>query len=497
MNGSPGRRYTIRDIFAAFPVTFCSGNPGQCTVRAVTSDSRRVRPGDLFIAKKGEQADGTQFIDAAIANGAVRIIAEKAPPAMAGTMVYGVVKDARAAAVHALNVMYGDPSQQMNIIGITGTNGKTTTAFLLQHLLGGRLQAGVIGTVYADTGKERIPLGNTTPDQETVVPLLREMSRAGAHACVMEVSSHAVVQRRIEGIRFGVKIFTNLTQDHLDYHGTMESYYAAKERFFIPSGPAAAVALINIDDPYGRRLYGRVAGEKYSYGSSDDADWRITDSQVNLDAITAQVATPDGPFSFTCPLVCTHNIYNVVAASLAAQRCGIPLNVIAERLRTFPGVAGRMERVPAAEGTVVFIDYAHTPDAVEHVLRSVRSITDKKIITVFGCGGDRDRLKRPRMGALAAALSDHVIVTNDNPRTEDPAVIVRDICAGMDGAAPYEIIYDREQAIERGYEKTCAVQGILLVLGKGHEQYQIRGTEKTAFSDRAVIEKLVREKEPI
>ena len=451
-------------------------------IGGVCYDSRAVKPGDMFVAMSGYATDGHGFIGKAVANGAACVVCER-PPEI--DIPYVRVADSRKALARIGAIWYGHPAEKMKMIGVTGTNGKTTTTYLLKNVLENTLGAkvGLIGTNQNMIGGEVIETERTTPESLELQKLFAEMYDAGCTHVVMEVSSHALYLNRVYGIRFDVGIFTNLTQDHLDFHVTMENYCDAKALLFRMCG----IGVYNADDNWSGRLMREATCIKYSYAESAAADLRaenivLDESHVEFDAVTAEervrvnVAIPGG--------FMVYNVLGVLGASLAI---GVPLEKSAEALRTSAHVKGRVEVVPTGRDYTMLIDYAHTPDAIENVLTSVRGFAKGRVVALFGCGGDRDKTKRPKMGALAASLADFVIVTSDNPRTEQPEDIINDILAGMcDTKTPYVVIENRVDAIH--YAMDNAKQGDVIVLcGKGHETYQVIGTVKHHLDEREVI----------
>lgn len=437
-------------------------------VAQVQYDSRRVGAGDLFVALCGYAVDGHRFIPQAMASGAAAVLCQNPPED--GTIPYVQVADSRRALAVAGANFFGHPADAMTMVGVTGTNGKTTSTYLLKAILEARGEkVGLIGTNQNMIGEEALPTERTTPESFELQKLFARMRDAGCTYVVMEVSSHALYLDRVYGVPYRVGVFTNLTQDHLDFHGTMEAYRAAKGRLFEQSD----LAVLNLDDEAGR-YYARTAPcPVFTYSErKDEADLvakniRLFPSHVEFEAVAkgaiGRVFLPI-PGGFT--------IYNALGVVACALNLGAELPDVIAALRTARGVKGRIEVVPVPAAYTVIIDYAHTPDALENILTTVRDLTDHRVICLFGCGGDRDRTKRPMMGAIAAALSDFVVVTSDNPRTEEPEAIIDDILEGMqEGGAPYAVEPDRRAAIR--YALRLAQPGDTVVLaGKGHETYQ-------------------------
>ncbi len=447
-------------------------------------DSRAVGKGSLFVAMKGEKADGNLFAPQAIEKGAVAVLTDKEKPFEGAATVR--VPNAREALARISAAFYGEPATKLKLVGITGTNGKTTTSFLVESILReAGLNPGVIGTInYRYAGKV-LPAPNTTPESLDLQRLLRDMVDGGVKAVVMEVSSHALSQDRVAGLIFDAGVFTNLTQDHLDYHGTMEAYFEAKARLFTDFIDEGRAAVINMDDPKGEDLSKRAVGRVMGYGVKGIGIGRETnmypkDIKLGVEGIEGTLVTPSGDIKVKSSLVGEFNLYNILAAVGAGVGLGLPVEAIEKGISDLKNVPGRLERVDAGQPFTILVDYAHTPDALERVLSTIRGLTDKKIITVFGCGGDRDKGKRPIMGKIAAEYSDVVIVTSDNPRTEDPLKIIEDIKAGITGV---RVIPDRREAIREAIRE--ANEGdVVLLAGKGHEDYQIIGKEKIHFDDR-------------
>jgi len=480
------------------------GNPD---IKGVACDSRRVKPDFLFVAVPGHRQDGRDYIRDALERGAVAIVTERAPSADGSAAQRTgcaweksgarrdppglVTPDARFALAKLAAAFYGYPSRALRVAGITGTNGKTTTAYLLRDLLqaaGGI--CGMIGTVEYNLGGRVIPATRTTPDAPALQSLLAEMVQAGCQSAVMEVSSHALSQQRAACIDFDVAAFTNLTRDHLDYHGDMESYYAAKHRLFEALGRGAkrATAAVNRDDEWGRRLLGESGWgcDRLSYGMDGAADVRAEDVRLALDGARFRAVTPWGAIDIATPLLGRFNVANVLAALTCGGVLGIDLASMAEKLRSPLPAPGRMERVPMRGGVGVFVDYAHTDDALDCALRTLRPLCKGRLIAVFGCGGNRDRSKRPAMGRIADRRADYTILTSDNPRGEDPADIIGEIRAGFAGEGRYEVEEDRRLAIERAL-RLARKGDVVLVAGKGHETFQEFAHRTAPFDDRQVV----------
>ncbi len=443
-------------------------------ITGVCAHSGLVSPGNLFIAKKGLVSDGAKFISEAVAAGAAAIVTDLYDPFIPSVVqvICDNVSDVEAK-LAATYYQY-DPAA-LFLVGITGTNGKTTTSYLVKHLFDrlGR-PCGLIGTIEWIVGENVFPSLRTTPDAISNYKLFYEMRGCGDKAAVMEVSSHGLDQGRVEGISFNAAIFTNLTQDHLDYHKTMEAYGAAKAKLF----PAARLSILNADDPFSSQL---KTGNFLTYGIDQSADVRASDIALSPEGTSMMVVYKNETISWKSPLIGRFNVYNVLAVLALAVSEKVPLSTAASLLATFKTAAGRLERVANPFGLNVFIDYAHTDDALSNVLSTLRELKKGKLITIFGCGGNRDALKRPKMGAVAETLSDVTIVTSDNPRNEDPHQIIQDILKGCKGSPIVEI--DRQAAIEKAIAMATQ-EDIVLIAGKGHENYQVFASHTIDFDDR-------------
>ncbi len=480
-------------LFSMLPDAVITGSQRR-TIGQLTDDSRKVTPGSAFIAVHGCQFDGHSVIPDALNSGAVAIVAESpCPPDLADKGICWVqVPDSRRACGLLMSAWQGFPSQQLVSIGVTGTNGKTTITYLLHHILRSTWQrAGLIGTVYYDDGIRRTVSHNTTPGSAELQRMLADMVRNGCRAVSMEVSSHALEQERTAGMDFRVGIFTNLTQDHLDYHGDMESYYRAKKKLFTgmaESGNRKAEAVINIDDPYGRRLAGEMSRimKIRTFGESPDAEYRIIPRLVSLKGSQYELSRKGRSFLVRVPLIGRFNISNSMAALVGAVAAGVNFRDALNCLASAPQVPGRLELVSSANNVQCFVDYAHTPDALDNVCRTMRDLCRQgRLIVVFGCGGDRDHTKRPLMGAAAARFADICIVTSDNPRHEDPDSIIDQIMPGIPRDKQRRIT-NRAEAIESALA-TARRGDVVLIAGKGHENYQIIGDKTIHFSDAEAV----------
>jgi UDP-N-acetylmuramoyl-L-alanyl-D-glutamate--2,6-diaminopimelate ligase len=457
--------------------------------RGVAHDSRQAVPGWVFVALRGLKADGVTFAPQAIANGAAAVVAERAPAAPVG-VPWIVVSDARLALAILADAFYGHPSRDMRVVGITGTNGKTTTSYLLSAIFeAAGVQCGLMGTVTYRIGAREVEATRTTPEAPEVQRMLRQMADEGCGACVMEVSSHALALRRVDGMHFAAGIYTNLTRDHLDFHADMEDYFAAKRRLFAML-PADAPSVINLDDPRGGALVD-VAPNPITYAINRAADVSPGPLSYSLSGLTFEVRTPHGVVHVRSRLVGRPNVYNILAATAAAVALGLPLDAIERGLEGLAGVPGRFELASTGDDDItVVVDYAHTDDALRNLLETARPLAQHRLITVFGCGGDRDRSKRPLMGMVAARLSDVVVITSDNPRSEEPSRIIEEAKRGAqaevrNGTPELLTIVDRREAIREAVRR--AREGdVVLVAGKGHEKYQEIGGRVLPFDDVAV-----------
>ena len=471
------------------------GDPG-VEIGGLAYDSRRAGPGVLFFCVPGARADGHDFAAAAVAAGCPALVVERRLGTGASE---ALVADARAAMAPAAAAFHGDPTARLGVAGITGTNGKTTTAFLVRHLLEtGGVRTGLLGTVKRVIGGVEAEVERTTPEAIDLQATFRAMLDAGDRACAMEVSSHALRLGRADSIRFAVAVFTNLTQDHLDFHPGMEDYFAAKRGLFLPDrGERPSLAVVNLDDEYGRRLAGEIAGEygedlvTFSAAGDDAATIRARSVEFDAGGSRFTIAGALGDLAVEMPLPGHFNVENALAALAAAVALGAPPAAAAGALARAARVPGRLEPIVEGQPFAVLVDYAHTPDSLENVLRAARRLTTGRVVCVFGCGGDRDREKRPLMGAIAARLADVPVVTSDNPRSEDPEAILREILAGIDRDGVI-VEVDRRAAIRAAIE--LAEPGdTVLIAGKGHEQGQeFEAGRKLPFDDRQVASEELR-----
>ncbi|QBG46254.1 UDP-N-acetylmuramoyl-L-alanyl-D-glutamate--2,6-diaminopimelate ligase [Verrucomicrobia bacterium S94] len=463
------------------------------TFEGVVYDSRKVKPGDLFVAVAGHQVDGAEFITQAVAAGASVVVSESCLNLGSG-VAHVQVADSRKALAEISAFFYGDLSRKMKVIGVTGTNGKTTTTYMIREILreAGH-KTGLLGTVAYEIGGRSIPALRTTPEAPDIHSLFARMDEAGCEYVVMEVSSHALALKRVEGITFSISVFTNLTQDHLDYHHDMETYFDVKaELFRTMEKKRGGSAVINVDDSWGRRLIGekQIEAEIVSYGFHEKATASVADASVRVDGTRFHVSTPWGDAAIHLQLLGRFNIHNALAALCVGGLCGIDLKTVVRALEKIAAVPGRLEAVPNRKHKNVFVDYAHTDDALSNVLSTLREICKGKLVVVFGCGGNRDRGKREKMGRVAATLADFSIVTSDNPRDEEPKTIVADILQGFERQERVEVVLDRRDAIAKGIAM-LGRKDVLLVAGKGHETYQEIKGAVIPFDDRETVRELI------
>jgi UDP-N-acetylmuramoyl-L-alanyl-D-glutamate--2,6-diaminopimelate ligase len=479
------------ELAAVLPGVEIAGAAADLAILRVESDSRRIRPGDLFVAIRGEKSDGLLHVPDAVGRGAVAVVSDRLAPEGVGVPWIPVAAPRRALALLAARLA-GDPAERLVLAGVTGTNGKTTTTILLEAILKRHYgAAGFLGTIGYRTPRREIAADRTTPEATVIQELLADLVADGAKAAAMEVSSHALVLDRVEGCRFDVAVFTNLTRDHLDFHGDMESYYAAKKRLFDLRKPGAA-GVINADDTYGQRLLREVAAPLASFSPSGaPADFRPESVVCSLSGTAFEVVHAGGRFSVASPLAGRFNVSNILGAAAAGVCLRIDPGQIAAAIAGVKNVPGRFERVEAGQAYPILVDYAHTPDALERLLQAVRELSDRKILLVFGCGGDRDRGKRAPMGQIAGRLADIAIATSDNPRSESPEAILGEVEAGLEasGATKYLLVADRREAIRQAIE--LANSGTVVVIaGKGHETTQVIGSVEMPFDDRKIAAEL-------
>lgn len=455
-------------------------------------DSTRVRPGDAFLALRGSVQDGHRFIPDALRRGAALIICNDGHTVEETGASIMSVPDTKAALTTILPFLY-PKALELRMVGITGTNGKTTTTYLIESVLNGAgISCGVMGTISTRYHGREITSSLTTPGPVDLFEVLNLMRLEDVQACVMEVSSHALDQDRVAGLAFEYGLFTNLSQDHLDYHKDMETYFLAKKRLF--DVYLSGKAILNIDDAYGRRLAQTLTGA-VTYGFREDALIRVLSLDNSPAGLTLKIGTPSGELTIHSVLKGEMNAYNIMAAVGVCHAMGIPNHRTSEGIEALKGVPGRMESVENAHGLNIIVDYAHTPDALQTVLENVRQFTRDRLLVVFGCGGDRDKTKRPIMGSIAAGLADLVVVTSDNPRSEEPGAIIEDIMSGIKDTTRVLQEPDRGKAICHAV-KAMKPDDCLVIAGKGHEDYQIIGTRKTSFDDRECVRRCLKEGVP-
>ncbi len=476
---------TLEALLQSVPTLQVVG-PLNREITSICYDSRRVQPGSLFVALKGDKTDGSIFISQALEKGAVAVLTEAVETHARATVV--VVKSARTALADVAANFYQHPSKALKVAGVTGTNGKTTSVFLLKHICDrAMLRCGMIGTVRYEIGDRILPATRTTPESLDVQDLLWQMRSAGCKAAAMEVSSHALDQARVRNVEFDAAIFTNLSQDHLDYHKSMEAYAEAKARLFsgLPAQKKKGRAIFNIDDRIGAQFYTRFAREMpvISYGCGVKADFRASNIRMDLNGTSYQLDANERSYLVRLPLIGQFNVYNSLAAIAGANALGIDVREAVLALADCPPVPGRLEAVPGLRQFRVFVDYAHSDDALQNVLKTCRDLNPERVIVVFGCGGSRDRGKRPKMGAVVDQFADWAIITSDNPRKEDPLAIIEDIKPGM-AHGRYEVIVDRKEAIFKAIA-LAQPRDIVLIAGKGHERTQEFADHTIPFDDVA------------
>jgi UDP-N-acetylmuramoyl-L-alanyl-D-glutamate--2,6-diaminopimelate ligase len=486
----------LEEIVEGIEIAKISGNTDN-EILALSHDSRKAKPGTLFVAIQGEKADGHEYMRDAIEGGACAVVYDKAEPRpevvdQHPAVTFIRVRDSRAALASLSNNFYRKPSQQLKVVGITGTNGKTTTAYLLKAIFESwGKKTGLIGTIQYMIQEEVYESIHTTPEASEFQMLLNKMVLAGCEYVVAEVSSHALVQKRVDGTVFRTGVFTNLTSEHLDFHETIENYYEAKARFFSELLHDEATAVINYDDIWGRKLMELLRGSIISYGLETGSEILATEINSTFDGLTFTIVSDGKKHPVVSPLVGLPNVYNILSAVAAARSQGVPWESILSGIQKAGTIRGRFEKVAMGQGFLAVVDYAHTEDALERLIYTARGLAKGKIITVFGCGGDRDRGKRPAMGAIATKLSDSVIITSDNPRSEDPEKIMKEIESGA-RRRNYLLEADREEAIRRSV--MMASEGdVVLIAGKGHETYQEIKGKRYTLNDKEVLEKALQQ----
>jgi UDP-N-acetylmuramoyl-L-alanyl-D-glutamate--2,6-diaminopimelate ligase len=452
-------------------------------VTFITANSKSVAPGTLFIARRGKTGDGHRFIAEAVSAGAIAILTDTYDPFLAVTQI--IHPDVNSLETLIGKRFYQDPAPKLSIFGVTGTSGKTTTTFLMKYLLEEEAPCGLIGSVSRMTGKKILPASLNTPDYLTLMQLFHEMNEEGCKSVVMEVSSHGIDQGRVKDIEFAAAIYTNLSQDHLDYHHTMEEYAEVKSRLFAHAG----ISIINGDDPWAPLMICN-AKKVLQYGLNSEFELFASDLQLSSKGMTFNVHWKKETVSFKTLLIGRFNVYNILAATALALIQGMGLHELAKKLEGFSGVPGRLERVVNPKNLQVFVDYSHKPDALKNVLQTLTELKKGRLITIFGCGGDRDVQKRPQMASISESFSDLTIVTNDNPRSEDPVEIAKQVISGFEKKS-YLVELDRKKAIVQALE-LANPDDIILIAGKGHETYQIFSSQTIPFDDREVVKEACR-----
>lgn len=486
----------LKDVLQGIPV-LAGGIPGHEEISGIAHNSKSVGPGYLFAALRGAAQSGMDFVTEAEGNGAAAVLSAWPKPPASGT-TWVQVADAREALALAAANFYGHPSDRMKVVGVTGTKGKTTTTYLLEEILrAAGAVPGVIGTIEYRRPGWKVPAPRTTPEAPDLQALLKDMLDAGVSHCVMEVSSHALEQKRVWGVSYDVAVFTNLSGEHLDYHPSMEGYFEAKKKLFTLNHKKS-VSVVNMDDPWGQKLVSELPMKTVTFGLEPEAIVRALKYAMSEDGIDAQVSYPGGVMRVQSALVGRHNLYNILAAAAAALALNVSAADIVKGIAGLKGVPGRFERVPNGRGVQVVVDYAHTDSALEHLLTTAREFKPRRVILVFGAGGNRDKDKRERMGRVAARLADWTILTSDNPRSEEPMDIIAAIEKGFEKEAvkAYEVEPDRRKAIVRALA-TANKGDIVLVAGKGHENYQIFRDRTVHFSDIEVIQEALRAMEAV
>jgi len=490
---------TLEQLLSALPEKFVQGNL-DTEVLGIHYDSRKIQPGYLFLCIEGFAQDGHQFIPQALEKGARALVVQKDVIVPDGVAVIKVA-DTRKALPLLASQFYDQPSEKMSVVGVTGTNGKTTTTHLIENILRkAKKKTGLIGTVNNKIGDKVLSVQRTTPESLDLQALLAEMVAEKVDCAVMEVSSHALYLHRVDKCEYDIAVFTNVTQDHLDFHQDLENYLQAKALLFEQLGQEGfgnkkkrdKVGVINADDPHHKILLEKNKVKKLTYAIKNDADIKASDIKITLKGMSFTVQTPAGNMQLTLKLTGLFNVYNSLAAIGAALGLGLPLAIIKEGLESVQGVAGRFELVDEGQDFAVVVDYAHTPDSLENILQTASSFVQGKIISVFGCGGDRDRTKRPIMGKIGTKYSHYAIITSDNPRSEDPAQITSDVEIGAkESGGAYEVIVDRKEAIKKAIGM-AKQDDMVIIAGKGHETYQIFRDGTIHFDDREVAREILR-----
>ena len=476
--------------------------PQTAEVCHITADSRTVQEGSLFICLVGATVDGHSFVEKAVQDGAVAVVVSK-PVTVPDHVAVIYVEDTRQALQAAVPFFYDYPASKMRMIGVTGTNGKTTTTHIIAHLLRSQgYTVGVIGTVHILIDDQSYPIHNTTPDVADLQQILQQMVDAGVTHCIMEVSSHALALGRTAGVEYDTAVFTNLTQDHLDFHKTFDNYLAAKAKLFKQVSASYQVkegkgAVINVDDAYGQAIVDVTTSPMITYSTEGKGSMNASDLTVTAKSSQFTLNYDGKSYPISTKIAGMFNVYNTLAAVGATLYEGLSMEEIVKGLATFTAVPGRFELIEEGQDFAVVVDYAHTPDGLENILQTAKKIVDNRILVVFGCGGDRDATKRPIMGRIAAQFGDRVFVTSDNPRTEDPVQIVKDVEVGvregLHDDVTYEVIVDRREAIHKAIAE-ATTGDVVIIAGKGHEDYQILKDETIHFDDREVAREALKER---
>ncbi len=489
----PKATVKLSEIIPAADIVSIRGDLAR-EVTGIAMDSRRVVPGTLFIALPGLRTDGARFIDEAVARGALGVITARIPTSTPSRVTFVQVAEPRRTLARVARLFHGEPDRALEVIGVTGTNGKTTVTHLLQHLMQAGGRTGLIGTVAYDIGQRTMPSFKTTPEAPELFGMLAQMRGAGCRTAVMEVSSHGIDQHRVLGMQFAAAVFTNLTRDHLDYHQNLEAYFEVKARLFEGSEEMAppGLAVINLDDPHGRSLAARVPAQSkvVTYGEDPEATVHAFDVHLGLKDTNFRLFWPGGSVAVHSPMVGRYNVSNLLAAVATAWGLGRDPAALLPRLATFAGVPGRMELVEAGQGFNVLVDYAHTDDALRNALGMLRAVTPGRLLVVFGCGGNRDRTKRPRMVQAVQERADFAFATADNPRSEPLEQIFEDMRAGVSQSERITWVEDRRRAISLALDAARPGDS-LLIAGKGHESYQEFADTVIPFDDRQVVRELI------
>ncbi len=484
----------LQDLLRGIRGTSINGN-GNTEITGLAYSSIDVRPGFLFAALKGQNTDGNQYVDDAIRRGAAAILSQNTRPANV-RVAWIQVSDPREALAYAAANFYSHPSMKLTVVGITGTKGKTTVTYLLESILKkAGCQPGVIGTINYRWADKIIPAARTTPEAPDLQHMLRQMLDQGVSHCLIEVSSHALDRKRVWGVQFDIAVFTNLSSEHLDYHPSLEDYFEAKKKLFFLNAKKRT-AVVNLDDLWGKRLIAELPLKTVSFGFEPAAIVRAHEYLPSENGIKALLDYPGGQIKICSPLLGKHNLYNILAAAATSLALNIPAGAIKDGVSALKGIPGRLERITTDLGFHVFVDYAHTDAALRSLLETVRDLKPRRILLVFGAGGDRDREKRPRMGEVAASLADVTFLTSDNPRSEDPLRIIAEVERGFirKGAKAYYKIPDRKEAIERAL--AAAKKGdYVLIAGKGHETVQVIKSERIPFDDAEIARSFLRSME--